>query len=340
MKKLYYEDKFCRFNEYRSLKAQKKRESKNKNKKHKRGSLVNTKNEKSKKTKQNNYFAKQILIVNAPENFSIINNREEFMDFLQRFDIQAWHGKPVRIDLSNVKTITPDALLCMIAYLTRYNLNKKLPHITGNSPEDPHCKQIFRESGFYKYVISDFKHQDTENVLSIRSDVIVNPVEAAAVIQFVRNKLGITQKKITKSVFTTIMESMNNVQEHAYGTRVNQGWWLMALPENNADSDIIHFSLVDNGKSIPETIRKRWTERITTNDGDLIRAAVLENRSETRLYYRGNGLPKLKTLVDNQMIKNLYIISKKGCYFVDEDETYTMKREYFGTIITWDFIRR
>jgi len=331
MKKLYRSDHFCHYNEQRALRAEKKREKE----KIKGSSFGNTAIKDA--TVQPLYITHKVLSVSAPEIFSIVNNREEFMRFLQQFDSQAWHSKPVFINLSNIISITPDALLCIIAYLARYETLSRTPDIGGNSPNDPYCKQILHESGFYKYVSSKFKHRDTENVLSIRNDLIVNPVEASAVIQFVRAKLKITKKVITRSVFTTIMEAMNNVKEHAYGTRKNQGWWLMALPEK--DSDIIHFSLADNGKGIPETIRKKWSERITSNDGDLIRAAVLENRSETKLFYRGNGLPKLKKLVETGMIKNLYIISKKGYYFVDEDKVYTLPFDYFGTIIFWDFIR-
>ena len=314
MKKLYKETKFRRFNKRRSLKALKRLENEEKGDAFGNSEYQDLNKGKAKR-KRRNHIPHNTTEVFAPENFSIINNIEEFMEFLQKIDTQAWHGKSVCINLAKVKIITPDALLCIIAYLSRYKTLPKLPHINGNSPDDPHCKQIFHESGFYKYVFSKFKHVDTENVLSIRSDTIVNSVEAAAVIQFVRNKLNITQRKFTRSIFTTIMESMNNVHEHAYGTRTNQGWWLMALPEKG--SDIIHFALVDNGKSIPETIQKRLSERIMANDCDLIRAAVLENRSETKLYYRGNGLPKMKKLVDKQMIKNLYILSRNGCYYVD-----------------------
>jgi len=329
MKKLYKTDEFCHFNEMRALKAEKKNRRKPKKKKKK---YYEGKPQKS--INPNPHHPNEIF---APEIFSIVNNREDFMNFYHQFDNNVWHGKPVYIDLSRVNTITPDALLCVIASMANYHVAGKSGLIKGNSPMDSHCKQVFLESGFYKYVSSIFQHIDTENVLSIRDDIIVNPIEAAAVINFIRNKLHITKKMTTRAVFTTIMETMNNVREHAYGSRKNQGWWLMALPEK--ESEVIHFSLADNGRGIPETIRKRAIEQIISKDADLIRAAVLENRSETKLYYRGNGLPKLKTLIDNKMIKNLYIISKRGYYYMDEDKVFQLPFEYHGTIIFWDFIK-
>jgi len=329
MKKLYKSDKFCHFNQTRALKAEKKNRRKPKRRKKKYHE------DKSKKKRNpSSHHPNEIF---APEIFSIVNNREEFMNFYHQFDNKVWHGKPVYINLARVNTITPDALLCVIASMANYHVSCKYVSIKGNSPTDSHCKQIFLESGFYKYVSSTFQHTDTENVLSIRDGTMIDPVEAAAVIKFIRNKLHITNRQTTRAIYTTIMEAMNNVREHAYGSRKNQGWWLMALPEK--DTEIIHFSLADNGRGIPETIRKKVMEQIFLKDAELIRAAVLENRSETKLYYRGNGLPKLKTLIDNKMIKNLHIISKRGYYYMDEDMRFQLPCEYHGTNIFWDFIK-
>jgi len=328
MKKLYKSNKFCHFNKKRALKAEKKR------RKPKKSGKKQNEEKPQKSRNPNHHHPNEIF---APEVFSIINNRDEFMNFYRHFDNKVWHNKPVYIDLSRVNSITPDALLCVIASMANYHVSCKQVLIQGNSPTDSHCKQVFLESGFYKYVSSSFLHTDTENVLSIRDGTMVDSVEATAVIKFIRNKLNITKKLTTRAVFTTIMEAMNNVREHAYGSRKNQGWWLMALPEK--DAEIIHFSLADNGKGIPETIRKKFMEQILSKDAELIRAAVLENRSETKLYYRGNGLPKLKTLIDKKMIKNLHIISKKGYYYMDEDKVFQLPFEYHGTIIFWDFIK-
>jgi len=329
MKKLYKSNKFCHFNRKRALKTEKK----NRRKPRKRNKN-NYEDNPKKSRNPNRHHPNEIF---APEIFSIVDNKEGFMNFYHQFDNKVWHGKPVYIDLSRVNAITPDALLCVIASMANYQVAGKHGLIKGNSPMDPHCKQVFLESGFYKYVLSDFRHTDTGNVLSIRDGTMVDPVEATAVIVFIRNKLHITKRQTTRAVFTTIMEAMNNVREHAYGTRKNQGWWLMALPEK--DAKIIHFSLADNGRGIPETIRKKGIEQIISKDADLIKAAVSENRSETKLYYRGNGLPKLKTLVDKKMIKNLHIISKRGYYYMDEDKAFQLPFEYHGTIIFWDFIK-
>jgi len=293
-------------------------------------------------SKKKNVVSHNRTIVIAPEYFSIINNMKEFEEFINKVDIPAWHGKDVYIDLSEVKKITPDGLLIMIAYLNRYNSCIPAPHVGGNCPTEEYCHHVFLESGFYKYVNSNYKHKNSNNVLSVRSDELIRSDEAGAVIEFVRNRLNIKDKVLTRSVYTTIMEAMNNVKEHAYEGRKNFGWWLMALPEK--DEDIIHFAIIDNGKGIPGTIRKklRLSEILPfmENDGKLIQATVIEqNRSSTKLPYRGLGLPKLKKLVDNKKIRNLNIISRKGGYLMDEDKPYNLNGEYFGTMLSWDFTK-
>ena len=338
MKKLYLTPKFKQFNQTRARKGLLARSEKL-TKGGAFGFVIFKKKAASHKSKTVSHN-KTIAI--APEYFSIINNRNEFEEFLKKVDIPAWHGKDVYIDLSGVKKITPDGLLIMIAYLNRYNSCNPIPHIGGNSPVEEYCRHVFLESGFYKYVNSKYKHQNSNNVLSVRSDELIRSDEAGAVIEFVRNKLKLKDKVLTRAVYTTIMETMNNVKEHAYEGRKNFGWWLMALPER--EEDIIHFAIIDIGIGIPGTIRRKF--RISEmlpfmeNDGKLIQATVLEqNRSSTKLPYRGLGLPKLKKIVDNRKIRNLNIISRKGGYLMDEDQPYDLNGEYFGTMISWDFVK-
>jgi hypothetical protein len=153
MKKLYKSIKFCHFNEMRALKA----ENKNRRKPKKRKKIQDEDNSKESRSSDPHHPIK----IFAPEIFSIINNREGFMRFYRQFDNNVWHGKSVYIDLSRVNTITPDGLLCVIASMANYQVAGKQGLIEGNSPKDFHCKQVFLESGFYKYVSSDFQHVDT-----------------------------------------------------------------------------------------------------------------------------------------------------------------------------------
>ncbi len=327
MKKIYLDEKYIRFNQKRSKKAIKERQ----NRKYSHGRFSN-------KIKISDKRIFNGLYLNAPEIFSLLNNFNETMDFLKKLDDNSWHGRSIKIDLKSVKYLTPDTILCIIAFLYNSETHNKNVNIKGNAPLDPYCRQVFLDSGFYKYVNSSYNHNDSEEILSIRSDELVDPEEAGSVVKFVRDKLNIKRNQMTKAVYTTIMEAMNNVREHAYTGRKNKRWWLMALPEKSCD--IIHFALLDNGRGIPTTIKKKIPEYFFSSDSELIRSTVLEkNRSETRLIYRGLGLPSMKSLVDKKMIKNLNIISKNGLYCVDSDNAVNLNYDFNGTLICWDFVK-
>jgi anti-sigma regulatory factor (Ser/Thr protein kinase) len=279
----------------------------------------------------------------APVNFSMIDNKDEFMCFLYKVDASGWKGKNILIDLSRIKNITPDGLLIIIAYLSHYKRRHPELKIDSNYPLDSYCFNVFVESGFYHHVFTNSTRQQSDkDLLSVRSDTTIRSDEAGAVLEFVRRKLGINDKVLTRAVYKTIMESMTNVRDHAYINKEekNYGWWLMALPDR--DGQMIRFALIDNGKGIPRTIKKKNIENLgAIRDEVLIRAAIFEeDRSSTRLSFRGKGLPAMKKLVDSKKIRNLHIISRKGGFLIDEDKLYNLNgRQYYGTIISWEFIK-
>lgn len=292
-------------------------------------------------TKNKQYILKNTI--KAPENLSMIENMENYMDFLDEIDYYGFKRQDLELDFSEVKNITPDGLLMIIAYLNRYKNRNPQCNINGNSPDNNDCFRIFEESCFYQYAFSNHRPKKDDILLSIRSDMMICPDDAGAVAKFVRNKLGINDLIFTKAIYTVIMESMTNVRDHAYKKKKGRGegyWWLMAMPAKNKNT--IRFALVDNGKGIPKTMRKKLiSDDVLKKDGELIQATVLENkRSSTKLHYRGRGLPKMKELVTSSKIKNLNIISRKGGYFIDEDKTYDLNdKEYFGTVICWEFFK-
>jgi hypothetical protein len=285
----------------------------------------------------NKYFNSEILT--APEVFSVQDNFLETMLYLKKVDSFAWHGRKGLVDLSKINKITPDAVLYLLSCIDRQQDLHTSNNIKGNAPENEYCKKVFLKSGFFRFVNSNYKHQEDIDILSIRTGKLVSAKEAGAVVEYVRRKFKLERNQMTRATYVTIMETMNNVHEHAYYERGNDRWWLMALHDNTCDR--IHFTILDNGRGIPATIRRKIPDYFTGNDGELIKATFSEkNRSETRLPYRGKGLPKIKALFDRELIKNLVVISRNGYFNSEDDIAKNMNIEYKGTIISWDFIRK
>jgi len=238
------------------------------------------------------------------------------------------------VDLAGVTDLTPDAVLTLLAMLDRAANAKSL--VSGNAPDSPKIRQIFLHSGFYQYVQSSHVHQVSTDILSIETGEKVDPVTAGAVVKFARSKLLLTDRKLTTGLYTTIMETMINVEEHAYSGRKFDKWYLMALHDSSCHR--VHFALVDNGKGIPTTVRKKITD-IMGNDAELLVSTLNgEERSQTKKAYRGNGLPKVKGYADNKKIENLFVISRNGFYDVGRDIRSSLAEPFLGTLISWDFI--
>lgn len=278
------------------------------------------------------------FVAAAPERFSLIDNYDASIDFLYKVDANAWHDRHLFVDLSPILSIAPCAIMALMAILERAQAKNGARNVRGNAPKDPYCKRVFLNSGFYRIVNSSYKHQDDDAILSVRSSDSVISEDAGAVVAFVRDKLKIGRGNLTRAVYTTIMETMNNVREHAYSEISYNKWWLMAL--YSEEEAMVRFALLDNGRGIPSTIRRKLPDLFTGSDSNLIRSTMLgENRTETRLAYRGNGLPRIKMLADNRSIRNLYVISKNGFYLVDKDMARDTAVYFRGTLISWDFCK-
>jgi len=245
------------------------------------------------------------------------------------------------INLEDIKRLTPDALLYLLALLDRSKRNAKPVQFRGNSPRDEAIHELFECSGFYKYVLSDQQNRNNKDILSVESGQMPNPKCIGTLISFIRDKFGIIEPKETIALYSVIMDAMINVYEHAYTGKntKNRCWWLMAKYESN---NSIVFALVDNGRGIPATIRKKYLGLgdILSNDAELIASTVKgENRSETGELYRGKGLPKIREYALSGRIEDLYIVSKKGYYIVNDDSCIEQKLSFLGTLLTWRFIR-
>lgn len=259
MKLIYTTEKYKRYNLRKSQKALERLKD----------SQIKIKR-KSSYYQQNKYYKKEILL--APENFSVLDNYNESMEFLDKVDNYSWHERRGFVDLSEVGMLTPDAVLYLLSCIDRVQKDGNRSRLSGNAPKNDYCKKVFLKSGFFKFVNSNYEHKDDLDILSIRTNELISAVDAGAVVQYVRTKFNIERNSVTRATYATIMEAMNNVREHAYEGLHNNKWWLMALSDDACER--IHFSILDNGRGIPNTIRKKISDYFIGNDGELIKEPI------------------------------------------------------------------
>jgi len=273
--------------------------------------------------------------VDVPKKFSITNNTEEALAMFNKgFGHKEAHQE-VYVNMSEVSTMTPDAILYLVSQLHYYD---RLPsvRIAGNMPADPECRRLLVESGFTKYVRSNVPEPEpSAKILSIKSGSLVEPEIAKQVIDFSRGHLGIQRNKNSKSIYATIIECMANTRDHAYGPEdKDRQWWLIA--RYNDAEDKVEFAFLDNGYTIPRTIQQNFVEKAIGIDSSLIESALNGKfRTRTRKRHRGKGLPRMKQYNDQGFIKDLTIVSRRAFVRCNTGEVKNTGSRFHGTLLTW-----
>jgi hypothetical protein len=252
-------------------------------------------------------------------------------------EILVGKGITVLLDLTNIQSLAPEALLYLLSYMDQLRERGQGQLLMGNTPSDPGLKSLLACSGFYEYVFtSNPLGQNSSHILKIETGFKVQEVTAKKVKDFAQRHLGFKDKK--KGLYPTIIECMANTNNHAAGKLGSKKWWLMAL--QNKEKDCVHFTFLDNGSSIPKTVAKKFFTDGFSDDSSLILSALKgELRSRTKLTWRGKGLPKVYASCKKELISNLVILSGKGCYESGNESNSDSNEKFRGTLLARDYTR-
>lgn len=287
-------------------------------------------------------------VLTAPTIFSLSLNPRETIEYFERILEECTQHKfdeNIVIDLAPVTSITTDAIMYLLAIIS--NIKSASVYRTvfsGNVPRDKAAQQIFLSSGFKNLVSNRLPSIDTSNdKVQIITGKDVCPKDAKKICDFVSQHSALE----TRQLYSSIIELMTNVHQHAYNqshkdiTTLKSCWYIFA---ENFDSHI-QFVFMDTGEGIPNTINKKFRERLprVMTDEKLIHSAFLgENRSETKQPNRGNGLPLIYTQIVNRYFDSLTVISNKGmCEYNYASVTQTeLTNAMQGTLFIWSIAKK
>ena len=296
----------------------------------------------------NNSANKRHSYIIAPSKLSLINNPLETLGFFQ--SVKACIKATVLngslfFDLSVVEEVTVDAIMYLIAFIKNTKRLKALNiQCAGNFPSNLQSRHIFETCGFYKYVSvkSRFSYPKQYDNIKITRGREANPVLAGEICSFVHQHSKL--KRIdTKFLYTMILELMTNTKQHAYNDSISMdnNWYVYV---ENLDN-YLSFVFLDTGEGIPNTIRtKGVTEKIINAfnfaDASFIASAFKGDvlRSETKLDYRGRGLPEIYKRISNKYIDDFMVISGFGkCIFKSNGEILetNLDNDLLGTMFCW-----
>lgn len=289
----------------------------------------------------------ETLNFTCPEYLSIFINDQITLKYFQdvinaiKSNKNKNRKKFIYIDTTNVIYISIEAIMYLIA-ITRvkdcYNRNLSFG---GSFPNHSESKRIFQESGFLNFVEANKMDSITRSEhFQIITGCESDPILASKICDYINEKLYL-QKKDTKFLYKIIIELMTNTKNHAYQDNdlpMINNWYIFI--EN--DKDILKLTFIDTGEGLPKTITKKFIENINIfiKDSKYIYSALKgeDLRTETKLPYRGKGLPKIYKIVEQGLIQNFKVISGKG-WFERRGAGYNLKdskTSFMGTLFYWE----
>jgi len=249
----------------------------------------------------------------------------------------------INLDLSQVQTLTTDAIAALIATIQRLDV-----HMKGNLPNDPDAQKMLLESGFFKYVKSTQSLPSTpRGSIEQKTNTNVAPATAKNLVHFgTKGIFGTSQRN--RPSYSTLIECMANTKGHAAGRKnpdsrsqkPPETWWATVYAD--AGRKKICFTFVDTGVGIFRSIRIRVVRKIYDffggkDDTDILRD-MLDGKvpSSTTLSFRGKGLPYMNRLARTSRISSLVIVANDVYANVSSNNFTKLRNSFHGTLVYWE----
>lgn len=260
--------------------------------------------------------------INAPSNFSLIGNPEEFVAFINQLEHRYEQKHEVYIEMKDIVSISIDAISVLLSCLAKFKENGI--YFEGSFPKDENCKSKIIKSGFFDYVTKSYENMVENNGVRLRGkqDAIIThgsldvlqDLSADVILEANRHIHG--EKRRNFGVQSTLIELMTNTGEHASGsTKTKQEWWLSI--EKTENPKTVKFSFIDYGIGIFNSLNKKGFLQILRNmlsnqsNSECLRE-IFEHKihkTSTGESFRGKGLPEIKENLDNNSFSSLRVLT-------------------------------
>lgn len=321
-------------------------------KKRKNRSEVNLSFGQRKEKRRHDLLFKNYHTINAPENFSLIENCESVIEFLIKLKISFQKKEKVFVRLKDVKNINYGAIVVLLSIMVKFKANNI--NFNGDFPEDRLSNERLIQSGFFDNLYKRFEAKDSYYIAgknSINTHALKN-VDSSLSARLIR--------EATKSIWggarrcqgaqRTLIELMQNTNNHAViGKEGEKHWWLSVNHIENEDK--VSFSFIDYGVGVFKSLEEKkpgkkfyqWKDKIIRwfnykNNAELLKLIMDGefHRIVTSRHYRGKGLPGIKDALKRKQISNLYIITNDVFGNISQDDYKPLKNNFEGTFIYWE----
>ncbi len=258
----------------------------------------------------------KIINLQAPINFSLIENTNEVLDYIENARKILASNNSVKFDISDINNLTPDTIPVLLSHIRDVGFNNFM-QIHGNAPKAEKFNKLFTESGFYKHVRSLSKFQISDNnLMHNESNFKVKPDIAGQIINLLITNSDYTEEYL-EPIYNIFIELMSNTHHHAdlekYGT---SKWWLYLFI--NHDNRRISISFMDLGVGIfKSVIVQSYLQRLGLMFGvvdnsylvdDLLNGNI-QSRIEFDNEIRGKGIPQIVNYAKLDCFDKFYLIT-------------------------------
>lgn len=290
--------------------------------------------------------------ISAPIKFSLISHPNEVITFINKLEEFYLAKIPVHIDLKEVTLLDYSAVTILVSVM--FSFKSRKIRFNGNFPKDKKLARILIESDFFKYLqkpISDKIEYKLgkENQIFTRANKEVN-AELGSVVMYESTKTIWNVPRVCKGLQRTILELMQNTNNHAGLNNKGEEHWWISVNHDKANRKV-SFIFIDYGIGIFESLKHKpqsnkwfgWFEKIKTKlqhggNEEILRLLLNGDMhlTVTGQHFRGKGLPGIKQVVDRNQISNLIIISNGVFADVSNDNYQTLRCEFSGTFVMWE----
>ncbi len=308
---------------------------------------INYKNWKRDKNKQNQGLSvnqKKWLkgvsnsdIFKPPDIFSLRENAELVLRFLNQLKNHQNKNREVYINLVSVKIITNGSIAILLSVIQE--LNNKGIRVRGKKPKDKETKKIIEKSGFFNYVIGFIDEENSvspDTIITKGVEVVEQESTAKIVLQAMKTVTGVENRN--QPIQGMLIELMANSVNHAYPNSRKKKW---VLSVNHDDiNKKASFAFVDNGVGIIKTLNLNLSqkfEKLFNGNIDLLNTAF-EGKigSRTGLTYRGRGLPSVFNKYKQNCFKDFVVITNNVFIDFQNNKSILLENSFHGTFYYWE----
>lgn len=280
--------------------------------------------------------------IQAPPDFSLIKEPDKFVTYLKTIKKESEFGHPILIDISQIETITYETIPVILSYIKQ----KKFLHnatIHGNAPNNPRLRKLFTESGFYDYVQSRKKFNNTkENLLHQESNFKVKPEIAGRVTDLIEEvfEYNITDDEI-EAIYNIFIELMSNTHHHADEKKYGQTkWWLYA----HCDKEEINITFLDLGVGIfKSTVVKEKVKKMGLNlkliSNLILVDDLLDGKIQSRIdvdnEIRGKGLPQILEYAKLDVFESFVLVTNDTWINLKDRSRKKISKNFRGTLFNF-----